>query len=329
MAITKGNRYRFLFGTLAEYTTAKDAGLLNNDHLYFITDTRQLYVGEDLYTGQVSFVDEFPTSPSQGIIYCNNTTHETKVWNGASWNIMIPPIQSTLTVDTADTDLVNAKAIRDYITNEQSAAVNDVEYDSTTQTFTVTYFDDTTSSLPLKNLITGASYNGTTGNFTFTQANGEDIVVNTPVENFLSSASFDKNTNTLTLTLTDGTEVTVDLAELVDTYTVKSTSTVELAMSDSGEITANVIKSESTGNALVLNTDGLFVPIAPVQTVTDTSTITFVLANNDLSGNVQVSTETDNIISIKTDGLYVPKTDLSDYYTKEQIDTFTTWYSIE
>ena len=71
MAITVGEHYHFLFGTEAQYKALQTAGSISANDLYFITDTKQLYVGEDLYTGQVKFVDSFPASPSQGIIYVN------------------------------------------------------------------------------------------------------------------------------------------------------------------------------------------------------------------------------------------------------------------
>ena len=320
MAITAGARIQHVFGTLAQYEALKAAGSLLATDLYFVTDTKQIYVGEDLYTGQVQFVESFPEAPSQGIIYVNSTTHETKVWNGSAWNVMIPPIKSDIAT-AADTDLVNAKAIKDYLAGITTEAILDLAYDSATQKFTVTYADTTTSELALKNLLTGAAYNAETAEFTFTVANGETVKFNIPKENFLSTATFDEATHVLTLTLVDGTEVPVDLKELVDTYTVKSTATVELAMSATGEITANVKKSATEGNALVLNEDGLFVPEALVKSVVDTATVDVEVDEaGALSANVKVSAEADNQLSAKADGLFVAKTDLSGYYNKTQVD---------
>ena len=320
MAITAGQHYHFVFGTLAQYEGLKAAGNVVASDLYFITDTKQIYVGEDLYTGQVQFVNEFPAEPSQGIIYVNGSTHETKVWNGTDWQVMIPAIKDSLE-GAADTDLVNAKAIKDYLADIVTDAVMDVAYDAAAQKFTVTYADATTSDIELKNLITGAAYNGETGDFTFTVANGEAIVVNTPKENFLSAATFDEASHILTLTLVDGTTVPVDLKELVDTYTVKSTATVELAMSESGEITANVKRSEAEGNALVLNEDGLFVPEALVKEIADTETVALAVSEaGELTAAVKISEAEKNALVANEDGLFVAETDLSGYYTKEEAD---------
>ena len=325
MTIIAGSRYHFLFGTSTEYTALQTAGKIDENDLYFVTDNKQLYVGNDLYTGQVTFVIDFPENPSQGIIYVNGTTHETKVWDGTKWNVMVPPIVDTITTATADTDLASVKAIKDYLTEQINDVVIDITYAEDAQKFVVTYGNLDTTELLLKNLIIGAVYDGTTGNFTFTTANGDPIVVNTPVENFLSSASFNVDTKVLTLTLTNGTTFDVNLADLVDTYTVKSTTTVELAMSVTGEITANVKKSATTGNALVLNKDGLFVPEALVKSLSNTNTVTLTETAGALSADVKVSAEAGNTLVVKDDGLY---TDMSNYYKKAEIDEFTTWKTI-
>lgn len=320
MAITVGEHYHFLFGTEAQYKALKTAGTISANDLYFITDTKQLYVGEDLYTGQVQFVTAFPDAPSQGIIYVNGTTHETKVYDGTKWNTIVPPIAETLTEATADTNLVTAKAIRDYVTGLNNNAVKNVEYNETAQKFTVTYGNNTTSELELKNLVTGASYDSDTGNFTFTVANGESIVVNTPKENFLASAKYDADTHTLTMTLVDGTTVDVDLAELIDEYTVESTATVELAMTGN-KITANVKKSATAKNALVLSADGLFVPEALVKSVANTATANLAVSDaGALTATVNISGNEGNKLEAKDDGLFVPATDLSDYYTKAEVN---------
>lgn len=319
MAIVAGQKVGYVFGTAQEFETLKTSASVQPNELYFITDTKQIYVGQDLYTGQVSFVATFPETPSQGIIYVNTTTHETKVWNGTSWNVMIPPISGNVST-ASDTDLVNAKAIKDYITAINGDLVTDITYSESEQKFTITYAGEETSEIQLKNLITGAQYDGASGNFTFTTANGEPIVVNTPVENFLASASYDDESHVLTLTLEDGTDVTVNLEDLIDAYTVKSSATVELQMSGN-QITANVKKSATEKNALVLESDGLFVPEALVKSVGNTATANVSVSGaGQLTASVNVSANAGNQIQSVADGLFVPATDLTNYYNKTEVD---------
>ena len=347
MSLSAGGSVQFVFGTSTQYEALKIADKVSPSDIYFLEDTQQIYLGTKLYNTQVLFVETFPELPSQGILYINKSTHETKAWNGSGWNVMIPPVSEILETATSDTSLVTAKAIRDYVTKVHNDAVTDISFARKEKKFTVTYGDNTTSELPLYDLLTGASYNSETGDFTFNVANAEPIVVNLPKENFLSTASFNKKTNLLTLKLVDGTSVKVDLVDLIDVYTAESTSTVELSIVEN-TVTASVKKSEMEGNILVLNEDGLFVPESLVKAVATSSTATLAVnGEGQLTAEVLISEELNNALVAKQDGLYVPvidtytKTEIdealslkankddvydkTEVYNKEEVDDFTTW----
>lgn len=337
---TAGGAVQFVFGTSTQYEALKAAGNVKSSDIYFLEDTRQIYLGSKLYNTQVLFVDTFPELPSQGIIYIDKITHETKVWNGSDWNIMIPSISTILEDATIDTNLVTAKAIRDYVLKIHDESVIDMSYNRKAQTFTVTYGDESTTDLVLQDLLVGASYDPETGAFTFNVANGDPIVINAPKENFLASASFNKKTHLLTLKLTDGTSVKVDLIDLIDVYTAENTSSVNLQIVDN-VITAEVNKSAQEGNILVLNDDGLFVPKPLVQVVNSSNSLTLTATEGNLTGQVKISEEANNALTIKDDGLYVStpdtynkqeidealakKANIDDVYNKQEIDDFTTW----
>ena len=109
----------------------------------------------------------------------------------------------------------------------------------------------------------------------FSKANGEAVVVNTPVENFLEAAAYDADTHILTLTMAEGEAVTVNLEDLIDVVTVKSTDSVELAIA-SNEITANVKISAEEGNVLELKTGenaGLYISLANYTTTEALNTL--------------------------------------------------------
>ena len=277
MAITSGSQYRFRFGTAAEYASAT----VNANDLYFLTDTKQIYVGTDLYTGSVSFVNEFPASPSQGVIYCNPTTHETKVWNGTAWQVMVPAVESSITAGSTSTNLADIGAIKSYVAAEIAKvpeAVEDVAYDASTANLTISYTGSTT-----------------------------DKVINLPKENFLSAASYDADTHILTLTLVDETEVTVDLGDLIDVYTVADTTTVDMTLSGN-EISAAVKVSATAGNALTTEADGLYVATVDplVKSIDDTTSIDLTVDSaGKLTAAAKISSAAGNKLTTDANGLVV------------------------
>ena len=334
MAITTGSQLTFHAGTLAQYKAKKEAGSLDANGLYFITDTKELYIGEEKYFEPTEVVSEFPETGAQGKLYINSATFEAKIFDGTEWVVISPAVSTSLDADTEGSNIVTAQAVRDYVgaaveggVAELGNPVKDVAYDSAAQKITLTFNDATTKDIELKELLTGASYDGTTGDFTFTKANGEAVVINTPKENFLDAAAFDAETNVLTLTLVDGTEVPVNLGELIDVYTVESTDSIEMAM-DQNNITANIKLSNAEGNALVIKTGdeaGLFVEIPDdslIKSVDNTATVGLAVDEaGKLTADVKVSAEADNQVVAKEDGIFVAKTDLSAYSTTEEMAT--------
>ena len=140
----------------------------------------------------------------------------------------------------------------------EATTVKNVEYNKTTQKITVTFGDTTTKILTLEELLTGASYDGETGNFTFTRANGEPVVVNTPKENFLSDVQYDGTTKVITFTMSSGATFEINVSDLIDVYTVKSTNSVDMSIENGNEISSNVKVSTTDGNIISVKTDGIY-----------------------------------------------------------------------
>ncbi len=94
---------------------------------------------------------------------------------------------------------------------------------------------------------------------TFTYTDGTKQEVDLPVESVLSAVSYNGATHKLTITLVSGSTSEINLADLVDVYTVVSSDTVEMAIT-AGAISADVKVSAETGNRLEVKQDGLYVP---------------------------------------------------------------------
>jgi len=122
------------------------------------------------------------------------------------------------------------------------------------------------------------TYNGTTGALTFTNEDGVANVINLPLEQFLSAASFNSATNVLTLTLNNGTTVPVNLAALIDLYTLTGSNSVTITGNGSTATpwVASVKVDPVAGNAITASAAGLKVTLPavtntlsnPVNTIT-------------------------------------------------------------
>lgn len=146
----------------------------------------------------------------------------------------------------------------DRIEDLEKTTVKNVEYSKATQKMTVTFGDKSTKVLSLEELLTGASYDSETGDFIFTKANGEAIVVNTPKENFLSDVQYDGATKIITFTMSSGSTFEINVSDLIDVYTVKSTNSVEMSIENGNEISSNVKVSATDGNIISIKTDGIY-----------------------------------------------------------------------
>ena len=319
--------YKLHYGTQAAYDAKKQASTLVQDDLYFTSDTALIYKGDKLLSAAVEAVDDFPATGAQGRIYVKTDNLEAKVWNGSAWVTVSPAVETTLDQDTATGALVTAGAIRAYIENQigTAAVVADVTYDSASQKITISYADDTPDKeILLTNLVTDVSYDAASGNFTFTKANGDAKVVNTPVENFLSTAEYDPVTHILTLALENGTEVEANLEDLVVTLTGTDTSSVDITISGA-EISAAVKLSANEGNAITIEDDGLFLSLADYYNKAQTDAAIKVVDDKVVALDTRVTAAEGEIDALQA---AVGAIDLTQYYTKTEVNELLSWQEI-
>lgn len=124
------NLVKFITCTAAQYVGATK----DSNTLYFVSDTKQFYKGEDLYSGgKVQIVDSFPVAnPEINTIYAATSTSEVKFYNGTSFVDIVVPVDSIIE-DTENTGkvekngLATAQAVFDYVKALASGDVADLK----------------------------------------------------------------------------------------------------------------------------------------------------------------------------------------------------------
>lgn len=256
------------FVTQAQYDAA--AGSRSSENLYFTSDTKQIYRGDDLFTESVSFYTELPTKPAVGKLYVDSTTLEGKVYTGSAWKTVIKPVDDEVTVDGANP--VSGAAVATYVTEalktasaEAKAAFKDVSYAKATNKLTFTKNDGTTKEVEIDNLPVDLVYDksGSVGLLQLKDAAGAAIGtgINLDLERFVKSGEYDAETKKITLYFDDAKtdKVEIDASALVDIYTGAATSTASTTVSADNKISVAVKVSSEEGNTVVAKEDGLYV----------------------------------------------------------------------
>ena len=256
--------------TKAQY---KAAATHSADNLYFLSDTKEIYRGDDLFTQSViMYTGDLPTTPAVGQLYINETTLEGKTYTGTAWKTVIKAVSDTVTAD--GTNPVSGKAVAAYVTDalktaaaEAQAAFKEVSYSKTTNKLTFTSNDGKAHEVEIDNLPVDLTFDksGTdgTGLLQLKDKAGNAIGtgVNLDLERFVKSGEYNADTKKITLYFDDKKteKVEIDATALVDIYTGKATTTATTAVSAGNEISVDVKISDKTGNILKSDANGLYV----------------------------------------------------------------------
>ena len=256
--------------TKAQY---KAAATHSADNLYFLSDTKEIYRGDDLFTQSViMYTGDLPTTPAVGQLYINETTLEGKTYTGTAWKTVIKAVSDTVTAD--GTNPVSGKAVAAYVTDalksaaaEAQAAFKEVSYSKTTNKLTFTSNDGKTHEVEIDNLPVDLAFDKTgtegTGKLQLKDKAGNVIGtgVDLDLERFVKSGEYDAATKKITLYFDDKKtdKVEIDATALVDIYTGKATTTSTTTVSATNEISVDVKISDKTGNLLKSDAKGLYV----------------------------------------------------------------------
>ena len=246
------------------YHAASDAQK-TNDKLFFLSDTGEIYRGKQLFTESVILHSTEPTVKAIGKLYVNSTTLEGRIWNGTSWSTVIRPVQAALTASDA-TNPVSGKAVADYVSKRiedvtgSGNLVASVAYTEATNALSVSMADGNTETIPMTNVAADLVYDKATGKLQVKNASGTAIGsgINLDLERFVSAASYDHDSRTITLEFNSGDPLTINVGDLVDTYTGVNNETINMTV-EGNKITANVKVSETSDNVIQVYADGLYV----------------------------------------------------------------------
>lgn len=207
------------------------------EDLYFLSDTGELYRGEQSFSkAVVEYTGELPTeSVALNRLYINTETFVGSIYNGSEWKTVIDPVTNS---------------------------INSLSWDSAEHILTVKNGSDT-EDIVFAGLGVSLSYVGDTGTLQLLDAQGEKI--GDPVElakdKFVTAGEYDPETNKIILYFDaeKTNSVSIDAAGLVDIYTGESTSSVDVQVSTDNKITAEIKVSTEEGNVLLLKDDGIYV----------------------------------------------------------------------
>ena len=256
--------------TSAQYA----AGTKYDTHMYFLSDTHEIYRGEVPFTESVILYDELPV---EGIalnrLYINSTTLEGKVHNGTEWKTVIAPVADAVVAD--GTAPVSGKAVATYVAEKiaevtgSGDVVTGIEWDAENHILDVLKGGGTTESITFEGLGVSLTYDASTGNIQLVDAKGTAIgaAVKLDLERFVSSGEYDAENKQIILYFdADKTEsVTIPVGELVDTYTAEALdNSMDLSV-ENNVVKGKVKISTASGNVITINEDGLFVAATDIS----------------------------------------------------------------
>ena len=252
-------------------------------HLYFLTDTREIYRGTanggyTPYTESViMYAGDLPTYPARNRLYINSETLEGKVWTGeeGGWKVVINAVSDTV-ADVAGVP-VSGKAVVAYVAAELAKmataadSVSAVTWDSAEHILSITKGTGdsaNTETITFDGLGADLSYDSSTGDLQLVDASGNKIgnAVRLDLERFVTAGEYDAEKQTIFLYFDQEKTnyVEIPVSDLVDTYTAEALdNSLQLSVESGNKITGKVKISTASGNLITVDENGLYV--APID----------------------------------------------------------------
>ena len=313
------------FVTAAEYYGA--APSYDNDKLYFLSDTHEIYKGNVPFTEAVIMVDDATggfdtalqgiTNPARRKIYMSQTTMEGRIYNGTSWQTVIRAVDTAVT--NSSNNLITSGAVATYVAAEIAKVtggegfVKNITYTPTTATLAITGGEGA-DSLQLSGLGVSLSYNAETGALQLKDVTGAVLGsdVNLDLERFVSAAAYDSTNKNIILAFTDVTSIDTGASYVYPGTMPEHANGKACKAGDTWYISDGSSWTEipEDETPLVIGVGDL----VDTYTAANTNSITMTVSSNQFSADVKIdSTKGQNLLTVSENGLYVAPVDLSTY----------------
>ena len=318
------------FVTAAEYYGA--APSYDNNKLYFLSDTHEIYKGNVPFTEAVIMVDDSTggfntalqgiTNPARRKIYMSQTTMEGRIYDGTSWKTVIRAVDTAVT--DSSSNLITSGAVATYVAQKIAEItggdgfVKNITYTPGTATLAITGGEGE-PSIQLSGLGVSLSYTAETGAIQLQDVTGAPVgsAINLDLERFVSAAAYDSAKKEIILAFTDVAKIDTG-ASYAYPGTMPANPTEGLACrATAGDESKWYMYKGSAWTEIPADETPLVIAVGDLvdtYTAANTDTIEMTVSTNQFSANVKLdSTKGENLIKSSSNGLYVAPVDLSTY----------------
>lgn len=238
------------------------------DKIYFCTDTKVIYVGEDLYTQAYRVLPTKPANPAVGVLYYLEDTSTIEAYVNGDWKVIARETVTSIDENSTDDQIPTAAAVYKLITDKAgSGAVTDIklpdDVDAEPGKFIVTKNDQPTE-IELKGVVVNPTYVPETRKITLPVVGGTDVVIELGKDIFLDPTKdnkYNSTTKEIDLYLTSDQELHIPVGDMIHEYEGDDTNkTITVTVDNvNGKIAAEAKISKAPYNILTVNDDGLMV----------------------------------------------------------------------
>lgn len=264
---------KFYYGNKVDYDAIKK----DENTLYFLTDTYQLFRGDKEFTKSLQAGDTLPQTADakQGIIYIRLTDMSTWFYSGREYKQInrgyatrIPDVLSA----TDDNTVPTTKAVADYVTDKiknvgeiQGVFVTDVQQSEESGEL-IKFKGGSGTGVQLTGVAHNPTWDAEKRIITIPTQGGNALEINLGKNSVITDGHYDPKTEEIILTLSSGGEVKIPVGSLIDIYVGLATSTTETTVDAQNQIKVNVKVSAKANNQIVIEDDGLYVPFPDAYT---------------------------------------------------------------